>query len=77
MFMDEPTGSMDHSTESTVVKNLSEYRKGRTLFLITHRTTLLDLADRIVVVDNGKVVANGPRDNVIEALRQGKVGRAS
>lgn len=77
MFMDEPTGSMDHSTESTVVKNLAEYRKGRTLCLITHRTSLLDLADRIVVVDNGKVVANGPRDNVIEALRQGKVGRAS
>ncbi len=77
MFMDEPTGSMDHSTEASVVKNLAEYRKGRTLFLITHRTSLLDLADRIVVLDNGQVVANGPRDNVIEALRQGKVGRAS
>ncbi len=77
MFMDEPTGSMDHSTEASVVKQLKKYSVGKTLFLITHRTSLLDLADRIVVIDNGQVVANGPRDNVVEALRQGKIGKAS
>jgi len=77
MFMDEPTGSMDHSTEAAVVKQLKKYSVGRTLLVITHRTSLLEMADRIVVVDNGQIVANGPRDNVVEALRQGKIGKAS
>ncbi len=76
MFMDEPTGSMDHSTEAAVVRALKQYSVGRTLFVITHRTSLIDMADRIIVVDNGKIVANGPRDNVVEALRQGKIGKA-
>jgi len=77
LLMDEPTGSMDHSTEAWVKKQLKEFSKDRTLLVVTHRTSLLDLADRIIVVDGGKIVADGPRDNVIEALRQGRVGKAS
>ena len=44
--------------------------------MITHRNSLLTLADRILVVDSGKVVADGKRDAVIAALREGKIGRA-
>jgi len=77
LLLDEPTGSMDHSTEAAVVRNLKEYGQGRTLFIVTHRTSLLEMADRILVVDNGKVVADGPRENVIDALRQGKIGKSA
>jgi ATP-binding cassette subfamily C protein LapB len=46
------------------------------MIVITHRTSLLDLADRIIVIDAGKVVADGPKAQVVEALRQGRIGRA-
>jgi ATP-binding cassette subfamily C protein LapB len=50
--------------------------EGRTLIVVTHRNSLLALADRILVIDSGKVVADGQRDTVIAALREGKIGRA-
>ncbi|MEH6551457.1 MAG: type I secretion system permease/ATPase [Pseudomonadales bacterium] len=77
LLMDEPTGSMDHSSEMTVKRQLQEYIKGRTLLVVTHRTSLLEMVDRIIVIDNGKLVADGPRASVVEALRQGKIGKSS
>jgi ATP-binding cassette subfamily C protein LapB len=47
------------------------------MVVITHRTSLLELVNRIIVVDAGKIVADGPKDQVVEALRQGRIGRAS
>ncbi|MEP5566380.1 MAG: type I secretion system permease/ATPase [Halioglobus sp.] len=76
LLMDEPTGSMDHSTENAVKKHLTEFVKGRTWLVVTHRNSLLEMVDRIIVIDNGKLVADGPRDNVIQALQQGKIGKA-
>ena len=60
----------------TIIENLKTYIEGRTLIVVTHRNSLLALADRILVVDSGKVVADGKRDAVIAALREGKIGRA-
>lgn len=77
LLMDEPTGSMDHSTEAHVKKKLDEYSKGKTLLVITHRTALLEMVDRIIVVDGGQIVANGPKDSVVEALRSGRIGKVS
>ncbi|TXS89565.1 type I secretion system permease/ATPase [Parahaliea maris] len=76
LLMDEPTGSMDHSTEVAVKRQLQEYVKGRTWVVVTHRNSLLEMVDRIIVIDNGKLVADGPRDSVIQALQQGKIGAA-
>jgi ATP-binding cassette subfamily C protein LapB len=76
LLMDEPTGSMDHSTENAVKKHLEQFVKGRTWLVVTHRNSLLEMVDRIIVIDNGKLVADGPRDNVIQALQQGKIGKA-
>ena len=73
--MDEPTGSMDHSTEMAVKRQLAEYVQGKTLLVVTHRNSLLEMVDRIIVVDNGKLVADGPRDTVVQALQQGKIGK--
>ena len=76
LIMDEPTGGTDQSTERAIIDSLKDYMEGRTLIVVTHRNSLLALADRILVVDAGKVVADGQRDAVISALRDGKIGRA-
>jgi len=77
LLLDEPTGSMDHASEETIKQELQRRAAGKTLLLVTHRTSLLDLASRIIVIDHGKVVADGPKAQVIEALRQGRVGKAA
>lgn len=76
VFMDEPTGSMDNSSEEEIKKSLTEFLENRTFVLITHRTSLLSLVNRIIVIDAGKVVADGPKEQVVEALRQGRIGKA-
>ncbi|KDE39218.1 MAG: type I secretion system permease/ATPase [Nitrincola lacisaponensis] len=77
LLMDEPTGSLDHTSEETFKQNLSRYSRGKTLLVVTHRSSLLTLADRIIVVDAGKIVADGPKAEVMEALKQGRVGSAN
>jgi len=76
LLMDEPTGSMDHSTEAAVQKQLLEFIKGRSWLVVTHRNSLLEMVDRIIVIDNGKLVADGPRESVVEALQQGRIGKS-
>lgn len=76
LLLNEPTGAMDHSTEEEVKRHLATFARDRTLIIVTHRTSLLELASRVIVVDGGRVVADGPRDRVVEALRQGRIGRA-
>jgi ATP-binding cassette subfamily C protein LapB len=76
LLLDEPTGSMDNTTEGVVKAELKKYLAGRTLLVVTHRNSLLDLVDRVIVMDGGKVVADGSKDGVMEALKQGKIGRA-
>jgi len=77
LLLDEPTGSMDHSTEMWVNNQIEQHSKGKTILVATHRTSILRLVDRIIVVDNGQIVADGPRENVAEALREGRIGKAS
>lgn len=75
LLLDEPSSAMDSSTEELLKARLAAYAKGRTMVLVTHRNSLLDLVDRLIVIDRGKVVADGPKAQVTEALRSGKVGR--
>ncbi|MDP5292474.1 type I secretion system permease/ATPase [Oceanimonas sp. CHS3-5] len=77
LLLDEPTGSLDQRNEEQIKHSLQHCAKGRTMVLVTHRSTLLSLVDRIIVVDNGQVVANGPKAEVLDALRQGKIGSAA
>ncbi|WP_052417259.1 type I secretion system permease/ATPase [Cellvibrio mixtus] len=77
LLMDEPTGSMDHTSEEEFKRNLLQFAEHKTLLVITHRTSLLELVNRIIVIDSGKIMADGPKEQVIEALRQGRIGRAS
>ena len=77
LLLDEPTAAMDHASEEAVKQQLRRHADGKTLIVITHRTSLLDLVDRIIVVDAGRIVADGPKAQVVEALRQGRIGRAA
>jgi len=76
LILDEPTSSLDHSSEEEIKKQLLHESRGKTMILVTHRSSLLMLAQRMVVIDRGKVVADGPKETVMEALRQGRVSGA-
>jgi ATP-binding cassette subfamily C protein LapB len=69
LLLDEPTSAMDSESEARVVSQLKQACVNRSLILVTHRTTLLDLVDRIIVVDDGRIVLDGPRQKVLAALR--------
>jgi ATP-binding cassette subfamily C protein LapB len=58
LVLDEPTSSMDTATEKTVIGRLKIWSQARTLLMVTHRNTLLELADRVLVMDQGAVVAD-------------------
>ncbi len=76
LLLDEPTGSMDFSSEDEIKRRLGDYCVGKTMMVVTHRTSLLDLVERMIVIDHGKVVADGPKTTVIEALKHGRVEKA-
>ncbi|MBD8180297.1 type I secretion system permease/ATPase [Pantoea agglomerans] len=65
VLLDEPTAAMDEQLEEHVIRQLQGWISGRTLVLVTHRPALLKMVDRIVVMDNGRIVADGPRDEIL------------
>ncbi len=77
ILLDEPTASMDQASENLIKSNLKEFSQDKTLILITHKMAMLDIVDRLVVLDDGKVVADGPKKQVIEALKSGQVRGAA
>ena len=77
LFFDEPTSAMDFTTEHGFKERLKRFAEHKTVVIVTHRTSLIELATRIIVVDDGRIVADGPRDEVVQALQAGRVGRAA
>ncbi len=77
LLLDEPTSAMDFTTEAHVTAQLAEFARGKTMILVTHRTSLLPLATRVIVIDQGKVMADGPREQILQALAAGRIGRAA
>ncbi|MBX7526038.1 type I secretion system permease/ATPase [Qipengyuania vesicularis] len=71
VVMDEPSSAMDAQTESDLIGRLEGELKNRTLVVVTHRQPLLKLVDRIIIMDRGRMVADGPRDKILEKLAQG------
>jgi ATP-binding cassette subfamily C protein LapB len=77
LLLDEPTSSMDFTSESQFKASLSRFIQHKTMVIVTHRLSLIDLADRMIVIDDGKIVSDGPRQQVVESLQAGKVGKAN
>lgn len=76
LFFDEPTSAMDFTTEAAFKERLRRFAAHKTVVIVTHRSSLIDLATRIIVVDDGRIVADGPREQVVQALQSGRIGRA-
>ena len=76
LLLDEPTNSMDNAAEAALKDNLGGGLAGRSLILVTHRTSLLSLVDRLLVIDKGKIAADGPTQAVLDAVADGRVNVA-
>lgn len=70
LMMDEPTSSLDTQAENRFKMRLEKTLHGKTLILVTHRTSLLTLVDRLIVFDQGKIIADGPKDAVVAQLQR-------
>jgi ATP-binding cassette subfamily C protein LapB len=77
LIMDEPTSSMDNRSELHIKTQLKQLKESETLLLITHKTSMLDVVDRVIVMEKGTIIADGPKAQVLNDLRQGKIKAAS
>lgn len=69
LFLDEPTGAMDTQSERWFIDSLNKaLTKGQTLIVSTHRHAMLSIVDRLIVIDQGRIIADGPKDKVIATL---------
>jgi ATP-binding cassette subfamily C protein LapB len=73
LVLDEPTSNMDNRSEIKLKGYLEKAVQGKTLVLITHRASLLDMVNRLIVIDNGAIIADGPKNFVLEAMRKGQL----
>lgn len=73
LLMDEPTSAMDNRSEMHIKQQLAQLKSSETLILITHKTSMLDVVDRVIVMEKGCVIADGPKAEVLNNLKQGKV----
>ncbi len=73
VLFDEPSSAMDQQTEGALLDRLEKELEGRTFLVITHRTPFLRLVKRVIIVDRGRIVADGPRDQVMQKLSRPKV----
>jgi ATP-binding cassette subfamily C protein LapB len=70
ILFDEPSSAMDQQTENGLLVRLETELAGRTFIVITHRTPFLRLVSRVIILDQGKIVADGPRDKILEQLNR-------
>ena len=69
LLLDEPTSSMDQTTEKLVIDNLNTYFSDQTVILVTHRMSLLRMVDRVIALDDGKVTVDGKKDDIVAKLK--------
>ena len=66
ILMDEPTNAMDERTESELINGLAPYLKDKTFIVVTHKPSLLNLVDRIIVFEGGRIVFDGPKSSLVK-----------
>lgn len=76
LLLDEPTSAMDNTGEERLKQRLHGVIEKKTVILVTHRASLLSLVDRLIVIDRGQIVADGPKAAVMEALKKGQISVA-
>lgn len=73
MVLDEPTSSMDNTSEDRLKQALQPVLQNKTLLLVTHRVSMLALVDRLIIIDKGRIIADGPKAIVMDALKKGQI----
>ncbi|MBN0980787.1 type I secretion system permease/ATPase [Pseudomonas hygromyciniae] len=76
LLLDEPTSAMDNTGEERLKQRLQAVVENKTVVLVTHRASLLSLVDRLLVIDRGQILADGPKAVVMEALKKGQISVA-
>lgn len=76
LLLDEPTSSMDNTSEEKLKQSLEPFMTGKTVLLVTHRASMLSLVDRLVIVEKGRIIADGPKEIVMDALKKGQINAA-
>ena len=76
LLLDEPTAAMDNTGEERLKQRLQAVIEHKTVVLVTHRASLLTLVDRLIVIDRGQIVADGPKAAVMDALKKGQISVA-
>ncbi len=74
VILDEPSNAMDSSSEALLLKRLDAATKGKTTILVTHKSSMMALVDRLIIIDDGKVVMDGAKEKVLAALKGGSNG---
>ena len=69
LLADEPTDSIDVQTEKAIIHNLKDIIKEKTFIVVIHKPSILKLVDRIIIMSNGKIIKDGPRDEVLKSLQ--------
>lgn len=77
LIVDELGNSMDDATIALLIDRFKKYLSNKTLILVTHKAILLNLVDRLIVLDNGRIVIDGPKDEVLKKLAERKVPTAA
>lgn len=72
LLLDEPTSFLDEVTEKQLIDHLKHWLRPKTMIIATHRRAVLELVDRIIVVNDGKIVMDGPRDQILNQSKQQK-----
>jgi len=75
VILDEPSTSMDSSSEKLLLQRLDAATKGKTTILVTHKSSMMALVDRLIIIDDGKVIMDGPKEKVLTALQGGENGK--
>ena len=70
LILDEPTSNMDNASEQMIKNRLKAVMGNKTLVLITHRLSMLELVDRLIVMEGGRIIADGPKNEVLRRLRE-------
>ncbi len=76
LLLDEPTSGMDNTGEVHLKQRLQTMIANKTVLLITHRSSMLDLVDRLLIIDKGQIIADGPKGAVMDALKKGQISVA-
>ncbi len=72
VILDEPTNAMDNTTEAQVIRRLKEHLRDKTIILVTHKTSVLNLVDRIIVMEDGMIAMDGRKEDVVSRLKAKK-----